>query len=250
MLTQIAEIFKLDPKEKFILEKLYELGEQPASVIARHTGIQRNSTRFILDNLVEIGLVCKSLKANTQIYMIESKANIIKSLELKKKNIEAEYSKKIAKIKEYGDQLDNRFAPKNMPKVKFYEGEAGIEKVYEDTLNSEETIVSWASFDAMHGTLPEYFKTYYKRRSEKGIHIKSIHPDTKLAKERIKKDNMESRTSMLVDHSKYNWTPEIQVYNDKINIVSFKEKFGVIIESKEIAEALKTIFRLNWSNLR
>jgi hypothetical protein len=41
---------------------------------------------------------------------------------------------------------------------------------------------------------------------------------------------------------------EINLYgNDKIAIMSFKEEFGLIIESKKIYNTLKVIFELQWN---
>lgn len=250
MIEKITDIFKLEKKEKEIFLQLFQLGEQPASIIANRLKLPRNSTRFILDNLCAIGLVTKTKIGNTQIYAIEKKENILKSVEISKKKNLQEFDKKLEVINEFGHELDNRFESKKIPKIRFYEGEAGIEKVYEDTLNSQEEIKSWASFDGMHEGLPEYFNSYYKRRAGNKISIRSIHPDTKLAIERTKNDSQELRKSKLVNSKKYNWIPEIQVYDNKINIVSWYEKIGIIIESKEIAEALKAIFDISWDNLR
>lgn len=250
MIEQISEVFQLDPKEKLVFSKIYELGGQPASVIARKLDIPRNSARFTLDNLVTIGLLIKTKSGNTQIYALESKENIVKTLKLSKNKIATEYEDKIQTIEKYGDQLHERFVSKKIPKIKFYEGEFGIEKVYDDTLNSTEEIKSWASFDGMHEGLPEYFKMYYKRRAGNDIHIKSIHPNTAFAVNRTKHDKTEKRTSKLVDSKAYNWVPEIQVYDNKVNIVSWKEKVGIIIESDEIAAALKTIFDMCWNNIK
>jgi sugar-specific transcriptional regulator TrmB len=249
MIDQITDIFRLEKKETEVFLRLYELGPQPASVIAKNTGIQRNSTRFILDNLVAMGIATKSAKANTQIYEVESKENIIRTLEIQKANMLKEIDTKIQVINKVGDELDNRFKSKNVPKVKFYEGVAGIEKVYEDTLSARGEIRSWASFDGMHEGLPSYFNTYYKRRAGNNVAIRSIHPDTEFAKQKTKNDSKELRKSKLVDAKKYNWVPEIQVYDDKINIVSWNEKIGIIIESEGIAEALKTIFEISWDQL-
>ena len=39
-------------------------------------------------------------------------------------------------------------------------------------------------------------------------------------------------------------SPEIDIYDDKIAILSLKEKFGVIIESREVADAFRKMFTL------
>lgn len=61
---------------------------------------------------------------------------------------------------------------------------------------------------------------------------------------KTKRDREELRKSVLVDKNKFNIEPEIQVYDHKINIVSWREKLGIIIESEEIAEAMKQVFEL------
>ena len=49
---------------------------------------------------------------------------------------------------------------------------------------------------------------------------------------------------------KYNFSPEINIYDDKVMIASWKEKLGIIIESEEIADAMKKIYELAWSEAK
>ena len=74
--------------------------------------------------------------------------------------------------------------------------------------------------------------------------MRSIHPDTPLARAHFARGKEEYREAVLVDERKFNILPEVQVYNDKVNIVSFTEKLGIIIESHELALAFRAIFEL------
>lgn len=74
----------------------------------------------------------------------------------------------------------------------------------------------------------------------------SIHPDTESARDITSRNVEENRDSQLVPPDKFYWTPEIQVYDNKVNIASWKEKLGIIIESQEIADAMKQIFDLSY----
>ncbi len=85
-----------------------------------------------------------------------------------------------------------------------------------------------------------------QRRAAKGIPMRSIHPDVEQARAAQARDTEELRESALVPQDKFRWGPEIQVYGNKVNITSWKEKLGVIIESKEIAGALEAIFDLSY----
>lgn len=80
--------------------------------------------------------------------------------------------------------------------------------------------------------------------------MQSIHPDTPAARQAQKRDKQELRKSILVPKEKFNIQPEIQVYNNKVNITSWKEKLGIIIESEEIAQAMKMIFDLSYEGAK
>ncbi|MBU0458209.1 hypothetical protein KJ652_00840 [Patescibacteria group bacterium] len=246
MLSNLLKSFRLTSKEIKIFLKVLELGSQPASNISRVCEMPRNTVRSILDGLVKKGLMVKTRRANTQYYATEKKENIIRALKHKKLRYEEEIENQIDLLESYGDELSVRHWAKSRPKITFYEGTAGLEKVYEDTLTAKNGLKSWASYDALLDVMPEYFENYFKRRAKKGIPMRSIHPDSPASRAGQKRDDQELRHSALVPMDKFNWSPEIQVYNNKINITSWQEKLGIIIESEEIADAFRTIFDLSF----
>jgi hypothetical protein len=136
------------------------------------------------------------------------------------------------------------------PQVRFYEGTDGLQEVYEDTLTSHETIRAYASVNDTEKSLPNYFPTYYKRRFKKGIKIRAVFPYEKAALELIKRNKAEGRETALVPSEKYAFSPEINIYDNKIMIASWKEHLGIIIESVEIADAMKKIFDLSWEEAK
>ena len=51
----------------------------------------------------------------------------------------------------------------------------------------------------------------------------------------------------LIPTEKFNFTNEINIYDDKVAIISFKEELiGMIIESTEIANSQRAIFDMCW----
>ncbi len=246
MLESLLKNIGLTAGEAKVFLKTVELGPQPASHIAHLTGMPRNTVRSILDVLVKKGMMVKTRRANTQYYAAEGKENLIRQLKFRKVRTADEIDHQIELLETYGDELSAHQWAKSRPKITFYEGLSGMEKVYEDTLTSKESLKSWASYDGLLAAMPTYFYSYFKRRAEKGIAMQSIHPDTSAAREGQKRDKAERRRSALVPHEKFDWTPEIQVYDNKVNICSWKEKLGIIIESQEIADTLKVIFNLSY----
>jgi sugar-specific transcriptional regulator TrmB len=247
MLEGILQKLGLNDKEVQVYLTLLGIGTQPASTIAYRINMPRNTARFHLDRLYEKGFARKSKRGNTQLYTSESPENIIKALEIKKNKMSEKIDQQINQLQTVSAELKSKMQPTgDRPKITFYEGDEGLIKVYEDTLTSTETLRSFANYDTLHGILPEYFKTYFTRRTKKMIQMRSIHPATKSAQEARKRDKEELRESVLIPADKYFFSPEIQFYDNKVSITSLKEKLGIIIESHEIYEYFVMMFEYIW----
>lgn len=235
------------PKEANVYVSILILGRGTASKIARNAHIVRTTVYDILGSLFDKGLVTLTGKEPKQEYVALSpdqlKVYVSNELEKKQKDFK-QVEKSLV------PQLKSIHNVKNRPKVMFYEGTEGLERVYEDTLSSHETIRAYANVSEMHEALPNYFPNYYKRRTDKGISIRAIFPTNKAGRERAKEDARETRQSALVPADKYYFSPEINIYDNKVMIASWKEKLGIIIESQEIADSMKKIFELAWTEAK
>lgn len=245
MLTNILKSFHLNEKEMQVVLKVMELGSQPASTIARVCEKPRNSVRSMLDTLVRRGLLVKTMRTNTQYYAMETKENLIRALKFQKMKSEQEFDEQIALLESYGHEFTDRHWASSRPRIRYYEGWSGIEKLHEDTLTAT-SLKSWCSYDSIMTMMPSYFKSYFKRRAAKGIPIRAIFPDVEISREGQKRDAEVLRESALVPTDKFNWGPEVEIYGDKVLISSWSEKLGVIIESREIAQAFEAFFDLSY----
>lgn len=239
--------FGLTEKEAVAYLALLSFGTATARNVSHESGLNRSTSYVLLEALVKKGLTSISQNDKNRLYTASPPERLIQTLE-----DEARLAKqKLGDARSLLPELKSIYVgvgPK--PKVTFYEGDQGIESVYEDTLLSSENIRAFASIDSMHNALPHYFPQYYKRRATKGIFIRSIHPDTAEAIERTKHDVEEARDSALVPKEEYSFSPEINIYDNKLVFMSLREKFGLIIESEEIATAMKKVFELSWAEAK
>src|SRR5688572_20080019 len=140
------------------------LGRGTASKIARSAHIVRTTVYDILGSLFDKGLVTLTGKEPKQEY-------VALSPDLLKEYLASELEKKQNDFKRVKEslvpQLKSIHNVKNRPKVMFYEGREGLEKVYEDTLSSHEPIRAYATYDDMQAALPGYFPDYFYRRAGK-----------------------------------------------------------------------------------
>lgn len=229
-------------KEANVYIAILELGKGTVSQISRKAGINRTTGYEILDSLLNKGVVNLSGKEPKSEYIVEAPESLVNHF-TKEANIAVDRIKKVENII---PDLLRVYATQNRPRIKFYEGIDGLKHVYENTLTSSETIRAYASVEDVNSGIPNYFPEYFKRRAAKNIHIRAIFPETPLAYERSALDKDEKRESVLVPYDKYNFTPEINIYDNKVMIASWREKLGIIIESEEISDVMKKIFELAW----
>lgn len=247
--TQIEKQLKiigLSENEIAIYLALLELGKGTVSEISRKASLNRTTGYDILNRLTNKKLINISGKEPKQEYIAESPDNLLSLVEgeLNRRKIELEEAVKVI------PELKSMHNVLGRPKVLFYEGKEGLEKVYEDTLTSSEPIRAYASVENMHEGLPGYFPKYYQRRTEKGIAIRAIIPDSIIGRERKSFDKNEMRESALVPKEVFDFHPEINIYDNKVMIASWREKLGIIIESSEIADAMKKIYELAWAEAK
>jgi len=238
--------FGFSEKETIVYIALLELGKGTVRQISSKAGINRTTGYDILGSLSNKGLVTISGKEPKSEYAVEAPEAITAYL----KRVAEQTAEHIKKSEAIIPELELLYAKQNRPRIRFYEGKEGLEHVYEDTLTSSEPIRAYATVDDMHKTLPNYFPTYYKRRAEKNISIRAIVPDTPIGRERKIHDVEEKREIAFVPANKYYFSPEINIYDNKVMIASWREKLGIIIESSEIADAMKKIYELAWAEAK
>ena len=230
-------------KESAIYVAALELGAaSPVSTIAKKAHIHRTTTYDILDALVKKGILIAVTKRGTLYYEALPPEKLVTYL----KEQSEKFSRLASDAEKLLPELETHYRVHSRPRVYFHEGEEGLIRAYEETLTSHEEILAYASDQINQETIPWYFPQYYKRRAEKKIPIRALFPDTPKDRERHALDAVELRTSRLLPKTKLDFTPEVNIFDDKIMIADWKGKMGIIIESAEIAKVFKQTFELAW----
>jgi len=230
-------------KEASVYLALLELGPSTTSEISRAAKINRTTGYDILESLVQEGLVNPIGETKIQKFIAENPDKVIVFLENKIKLGEE-------RLKQAYNLLPELFSIYNVdekPKVRYYEGVEKVKEAFNDTLTAKGEILGYAvGTDAFKAVGEEYLRDYFKKRVSKNIKIRLIAPDDPDSLKVISHNDEELRESLVVPKEKFYFSTETNIYNNKIITVSWKEKFAVIIESKEIADAQRNIFELAW----
>jgi len=238
---QLIEIGFAD-KEAMVYLALLEMGPSTVSEIGRQAKINRTTGYDIVEMLCSKGLANALGEGSIKKYVAENPEKIIalSQAQFEEAKNQFEASKKLL------PELKSIFQKSEKLRVKFYEGIEGLKEVYEETLTAKEPLLGYSSAEPFFETMQEFGRYYLKRRVAKGIHVRFIAPDTPQTKEKAKNDKAELRESRLVPKEKLNIEIEVNVFDNKIIMASFKEGLGIIIESEKIANAQKQIFELAW----
>ena len=235
----------LTPKEASVYLALLVMGSGGVSAVAVRAKINRTTAYDVLRHLVEVGLVSESPAEKKKAYLAEPPEKIPGILEERAAKISlqakaAEYL--VSELKLLSGTESDR------PRIRFFEGIDGVKAMYEDSLLSQEAIRSFNSTAALEGFDSAYLHRYYARRAIKNIAIRALVDDTPLSRDYQKEDPKLKRQIMTVPKEKMDIKTEVYIYDNKIGVFSLREKFGVLIESSDIAESFKKLYDLAWKH--
>lgn len=245
MIEKELQKLGLSDKEVKVYLASLELGPSSVQAVARKAGVNRATTYVMIEALIKKGLMSSFEKGKKRFFTAESPVHLI--LLLQKQESEIKEKQKI--LEELMPELKALFASaEEKPRVKFFEGLEGIKTIQNDILaakfNSLDEIIS---LDECYRILPPEGKKGHRQKiaeKTKNIPIRVIYTSSK-GPILPKKENSRERRFIPLD--KFPFDTEIYIYSSKVAIISCKGKImGVIIENKDIAEALKVVFNLAW----
>jgi sugar-specific transcriptional regulator TrmB len=249
MFMQVLTSIGLSEKEAKIYLTLLEIGSQPISVAAKKANINRTTSYLIIDDLKKKGLVSTFTKESIKYVTAEPPESILKFLQLEQNRLENQKTN----IQEHITELKSiQHKSAHKPKVYFYEGLQGIIQTYQDTINVGQTIYAIECDSEMSTEIEEYLHDHYiPERIKKNIYAEAIMPDSKENQEVKKRDSKEYRKTKLIDKPFFNFKVDLNIYGNKTAFIVFEGNnyMSVIIESEEIANSLKALFKIVWTSL-
>lgn len=242
-LLHVLRASGLDEKEAALYLAGLQMGSAPASEYAKAADLNRITTYNALEQMVLRGLFTVVKKVRGKAYAPVSPEHL--AVEVRKNAEAVERS-----LPELRSLQGSHF---RKPHVRFFEGWEGVKRVYEDTLSASGDLLNFANSAVVRRYWPGYDEEYVAERVKRGIHLRGIAPDDAMGRRVHGEDKDRMREIRLVPARDFDFTNEINIYDSKVAICSFDSgkdgeagMFGVIIESKEVAETQRQIFEMAW----
>lgn len=245
ILENLLQSLGLNAKEIKIYQVLLTEGILPAGMVIKKSGLKRGITYASLYNLEEKGLILRSNKSGILHFGPENPSKLMELVEDRKteiKTIEQSLFQTLGKLTKIYKMSIGK------PVIRYFEGEKGITEVFNDIYAAKKEIV-WGCVDLEQAdqAFPEYIKKeLIPLRVKNKVLAHSFVADSAQARNIVRQDKKQLRRTVLLDKEKYPLPAEIDIYEDKIAMLSFTkgEFIGIIIENADFAESLRSVFKL------
>lgn len=214
------------------------------SSIARRTKLNRTTLYGILKSLSARGLVSSIDDGGILTYRSIQPRALVDYVERAKEKLVADITH-MTELVPFMDQL-RKSGGRKYPTIQFFDGREGIKQAYEDTIkgNPSKKIYGFTGTEAIYaGIDADWINSYIRRRTLADVKWYSIATDSPIARATKLRDSDECRVTKILPRG-YRSSLELCTYGDKVMIASFSQDhpLGIIIEDREIAETIKTLF--------
>lgn len=243
----------LSEKEAKVYLATLELGEDTVQNIGKKAGVNRATTYVILEKLMGLGLVSSIEHDKKAKFIAESPTELVNILEEQKREIEGRRTH----LDEAMNQLMAIYnTKKGKPIVRYFEGAEGLTTmdghgIDEIKVTGKERL-SIFPMDIVEEYFPEKRKASLQRRVKAQIKSRTIytHKDGPVEVERNRR---ELRDAVYIPRKSFPIDATIEINPDwGIKLYNFKDKnfFGVLIQSPTLANNMKELFELAWTQAK
>jgi len=249
MINKFLQDIGLSDKEALVYLELLREEKSPVLDLSKKTNILRTSVYPILDNLLEKGLVSEIKVGKKIFFQAEAPERIGSYIESQKIRLEEQ------------SQLANEFIPQlkslsrqtgEKPIVKIYEGREGIFKANEESFGYSKTDKNEiAYFIYPYDLLENLFSTQEIVKSRAQRTNRQIRSQAIYTYSKGERPESENSVRVKIDGNKYPIKCDISIYKDMVRINTLSKSLSsLIIKSQDIADTLKSIFKVAFDNYR
>lgn len=231
----------LNEKEVKVYLASLELGQSAVQAIANKSGVNRATTYFVIEGLMEKGLISSFHQGKKQFFVATDPDRFVEILEEQERDMRRK-SEDLKKLIPQLQSLNNKKSGR--PVVRYYEGKEGIFSMISEFSRSASGLVNMAySVDALEKIFSDEERSQARaKRISNGVKTKVIY--TYLDGILQSTPDGERRK---VPFEKFPIKCDIAVYGDSIRIASLGKRLtGIVIEDAEIADSFRAILDLAW----
>ena len=229
----------------------YKLGRSSVGQVAKVTKMDRSSAYVAYQQLQELGLMDEEQKGNRKIIWTREPKAIIARLRTEIRRMR----RQVDAIEESMPELLAQYGSSNdRPVLQVFIGIEGLHQIMEDILsNSDFELLLMSNFEEENRVFSRQdHDAFIRCRIAKNINLRLIATDSPEARNIQNADKDNKRVTHIVKGNAP-FENETYIYGDKIAMLSFNEKTGIIgfiVRSKEFANAQRWMFEQIWYQVK
>lgn len=241
----------LSEKEAKVYLAALELAKDTAQNIAKKAKVNRPTAYFILEKLMDLGLVSTLDEGKKKFFVAEDPRELKNVLDRERLDLD-EREKELEESMNQFTAVYN--ANQEMPRVRYYEGADGLEamdRYGRENIKGTE-FLSVSPIDLVEKMFPERRKSSLSERVKLGIKARTIytHENGEIPGYQNKS---ELREGIYMPRNKFPLNATMTIYPEwgvKLYYYDEKKPYGVVIEDKGIAKNMALIFELAWGGAK
>jgi sugar-specific transcriptional regulator TrmB len=238
-LEQALKDLGLTPRQAAMYTALLQTGPTTAYNVALRSGLKRPTVYINLEELRMRGLVNKIPKAQKTLYVARNPEELVQ-----------EAQEKLARAKEALPALQALMSKGKRPQALFYEGPEGLKQalLYGLKQMGGKELVGWY---AQVGDLPKHvredlFSEINSTMNKLAVGARGFAPKHPSLKRFRELDKQFGRQIKQIPASEYASNISIDVGDDFVRLIAYKDLQAVIIKNADIALALRQVFEIMW----
>lgn len=235
----------LDEKEALVYEALLELGKATVKKLVDVIRLKRGDVYNVLYRLLKKKLISETVERGTAHFVLEHPVRIAEMIEERKRS----FAKTEESLAELMPKMKAQYlVASERPTIQFYEGEAGLKKIYEDTLavaDKKAYLVRTHNAMVYSDLFGDWFRSYLERRAAKGITLYALTPDHFDACHDPAIDAARKMVRTWIRPEDYTTQMEVTIFGNTTCFISYGiETFAIALEHAPLAQAMKELFAL------
>ncbi len=242
LLEQYLQNIGLDAKEAKIYLAGLQLGPTTIVELAKASGIKRSTVYEVIESLKEKNMINVSQKGKRKVFIVQEPDNLLLYLK-QKENV-------LSQIMPDLEALKNTSA--NKPAIRIFEGQSGLEQIYEDMIKKEgELLILAAPREKIAKGLMDFLHEWRYRRYKARVPARRINinetNDKNNDNQKVEKPE-KIEVIKYLSAENYPFSVGVYIYRNKVAFISYAEQemVGVVIRSPELSKTMKMIFEFYW----
>jgi len=242
--NKLMQDMGFDEQEMAIYLALLDNGAMLPQHIAQKTGIKRTTLYSLFPELLQKGIITEVRQGKRRLFSPVSPDLLFEKYEARYKE-----------LKQNLGELATLYRMQGLkPTMQIFEGTEEVKKLYMDTLKYKGEMLIYNRVTKYREDILKWLVEFYvPERVKLGLTVRAIVNRDEASLQHMASGKEFARVTRFVPQDKFPFRIEVMIYGDKISFFTCEKggpQFGMIIESKVIAETQRSLFDLAWEGAK